>query len=115
MVYPKRVIIASVLGIICGILCWLGGKFFIDVEFTPAIIASIILNRALIGFFIGISGWKIHYLLHGVIIGAIGTLPLAVYGGISEFITMTLFGIIWGFLIELFTTKVFKAAIKFSQ
>lgn len=112
MTYLKRVVIATILGVICGILCWLGGIFIADMEFTTAVIASIILNRAIIGFFIGISGWKIHYLLHGVIIGAIGTLPLAVYGGVSEFITMILFGIIWGFLIELFTTKVFKAPIK---
>ena len=112
MAYLKRVLIATVLGIVCGILCWLGGKFFTDMQITPAIAASIILNRAIIGFFIGISGWNIHYLLHGVIIGAIGTLPLAVYGDVSGFFTMVIFGIIWGFLIELFTTKIFKSAMK---
>ncbi len=112
MVYTKRVVIATILGVICGILCWLGGKFSAGMEFTPAMIASIILNRALIGFVIGISGWKIHYLVHGVIIGALGTLPIAVYGGVSGFITLTLFGMLWGFSIELFTTKIFKTAIQ---
>jgi hypothetical protein len=61
---------------------------------------------------IGISAWRIHYLLHGAFMGLIVTLSTALgilIQSISGFLMFTIAGIIYGFLIELFATKIFKA------
>ncbi|HBI37601.1 MAG TPA: hypothetical protein DDY71_08140, partial [Spirochaetia bacterium] len=44
----------------------------------PIILASGIGNRILMGFVIGISRWKINYLLHGAILGLIVTLSTSI-------------------------------------
>lgn len=108
MVYAKRFWIAIILGIICGLLCAVGGMQFVE-DFTKAMMWGTILNRAFIGLAIGISAWRLSWFLHGILIGFLGTLPMSVFG---PFIILSLFGILWGFLIELFTTVVFKAPMK---
>ena len=82
------------------------------VELTAVIIATGIGNRVLIGFVIGISSWRINYLLHGAIIGFLVTLSSSVgilFTSLQGFVMYTIAGIIYGVLIELFSTKVFKA------
>lgn len=77
-----------------------------------AALISSIGNRILIGFVIGISAWRIHYLLHGALMGLIVTLSTSLgilVQSISGFLMFTIAGIVYGFLIELFATKIFKA------
>jgi len=105
----KRIAITTLLGVVAGIICWMGGVYGAGMTFTTAMILGTVLNRTLIGFVIGISGLRMNYLLHGAIIGAIVTLPMAVYGGLSDAITLILFGVAYGFLIELITTKALKS------
>ena len=105
----KRVIACTLFGFITGILCWLAARYGGAANmpaFTTAIILGIIFNRAFIGFTIGISGWRTHWAFEGVVIGLLGTLPLAVYalgspGGLKGFLMMELAGGVWGLLIEL--------------
>ncbi len=105
----KRVIACTLFGIIAGILCWLLSQYVCKaapVAFTTPIILGIILNRAFIGFTLGISGWRTNWAFHGVVIGLIGTLPLSVYAagdlnGLRGFLMLELAGGVWGFLIEL--------------
>jgi hypothetical protein len=107
----KRVIIATVLGIIAGILCYAGGTMS-GVNFTTGMTLGTILNRAVIGFLIGVSAWKIGWVLHGILMGAIGGSPLwlaAIDSGINSLLILLVFSVVWGFLIELVTTKVLKA------
>jgi hypothetical protein len=115
----KRTFWATLLGVIFGIICGYLGKRS-DVPMDKAAWAGIIMNRAFIGFVIGISGWKINYLLHGILMGFIITLGISIYpffnpeikNPMMGFIMLSIGGIIWGFLIELLTTKVFKAPMK---
>ncbi len=107
----KRIVIATLLGVMAGIICWLGGEYGAGITFTGVMIAGTILNRTLIGFVIGISGLRMNYLLHGILIGAVVTLTMAVFGDLSGAIALMLFGMGYGFLIELLTTKVFKAPV----
>jgi hypothetical protein len=84
----------------------MGAKFGSGMEFTTGVILGIILNRAFIGFTIGVSGWRTHWAFHGVVIGLLGTLPLAVYAigdprGLRSFLLMEVAGAVWGLLIEL--------------
>ena len=105
-----RVLVTTVLGFVFGIVCWLlsssGGPM-------PAAISwSIILSRTLLGFVIGISAWNINYLLHGIILGFIVSIPMAVSAlpmkGFKIFLGTLIMGMIYGFLIELITRFVIK-------
>ena len=108
----KRVIVATVLGLIAGILCLLGAKYMAGTQCDAGMTLGIIFNRAVIGFLIGVSAWKLNWALHGIVMGAIGGSPMwlgAVSQGFGTLVLLSVFSIIWGFLIELFTSKVFKA------
>jgi hypothetical protein len=78
---------------------------------TQAVKYNIVLSRTLMGFMIGISALKLKWWLHGIVLGVIGSLPMAVaVWGDTQIMIGTLFmGIVYGFLIELITTLLFKA------
>ena len=81
-------------------------------EVSDIALISSIGNRILIGLVIGISAWRIHYLLHGALMGLIVTLSISIgilLDSVAGFLMFTVAGLIYGFLIELFATKVFKA------
>ncbi|OQX90925.1 MAG: hypothetical protein B6D57_01575 [Candidatus Coatesbacteria bacterium 4484_99] len=113
----KRVFWATLLGVLFGIFCAWGSKNS-GYDMTREMWAGIIMNRALIGFAIGISRWRIQYMLHGVIVGFIITLGLSIYPlfakpiSINGFLMLSIAGIVYGFLIELLTTKVFRAPMR---
>jgi membrane protein DedA with SNARE-associated domain len=117
----KRIVIATLLGLVFGFVCFgfacSSGKLALPV--TLQIIAS----RTLIGFAIGISSLKPgHWTIHGIVMGLLFSLPLAFSGLMAPenpdfsqsmmFISTVIMGIIYGFLIELFTSVVFKAKQK---
>ncbi|VBB48273.1 conserved membrane hypothetical protein [uncultured Paludibacter sp.] len=115
----KRLIIATILGVVFGFVCYgfasSGGNVI-----SPALAANIILGRTLIGFGIGISRFSFkHWALHGLIMGFIFSIPAA-FGAIlgpekpefshsMMFISTIVMGMIYGFLIELITSVLFKA------
>ncbi len=119
MISSKRVIIATLMGAVCGVICCLlassGG------ELPLVMSASIFLSRTLIGFVIGISAMKMHWAIHGPLIGLILSIP----GGLAATMTANpemssaamftgtvVMGVIYGFLIELVTSVLFKAKRK---
>ena len=111
----KRFWISLILGIIAGFICAYGGNDQTPEDVRPMWFVTVVLNRALIGFIIGISSWRIPWHLHGILIGAIGSLPISLPflvnpdGGLAPCLIYIIAGIVWGFLIELTTSKVFKA------
>lgn len=112
IVKSKRVIISTVLGLVAGVLCYLGGKFLLKAEFTTVEFFMILFHRILLGFVIGISAIRIHWALHGILMGFIIGLPI--YPLIFQegsLIPYSLMGIVWGLVIEFFTSFVFKAKI----
>lgn len=116
MLNKKRLLIATLFGVISGFVCW--GLASSEGP-TPWYFAiSTILSRTLIGFAIGISVFKMKWWLHGIIMGFIFSLPMAFQGFYVPGKEMMIFfgslvmGIIYGFFIELFTTVVFKAGAK---
>ena len=106
---PRRIIISTLLGIAAGIFCILGG-IFLGKEFTATTVLMILLHRTVMGFVIGISALRIHWVLHGTLLGFIIGLPvyplIFIEGGALSYSVMSL---VWGFLIELFSTVIFKA------
>ena len=123
----KRLLIATALGLLFGLLNWLlvrnvamaplGWLGARNVAAPPlgwpgALI--IILARGALGFAIGLSAWRIAWWLHGLLLGFIFSLPAAFVllwlGTTWTFSPLpVLAGMLIGFLIELITSVGFKA------
>ena len=109
----KRIVITSILGILCGCISWIACKYVFGHVQPITTNMLMILQNGLMGFVIGISGLRWPWAIHGLILGGmfgfvlgIGALALN-----SEFIWPFVFGLIYGFLIELISTVFFKAGI----
>jgi hypothetical protein len=115
----KRLIIATLLGIAFGFVCngfaSSGGN-----EIPMMLSLNIILGRTLIGFGIGISRLSLkHWSIHGLVMGFIFSLPAAFgamlapenpeFSHTMMFVSTLVMGMIYGILIELITTILFKA------
>ncbi len=105
----KRIWIATLLGFLAGLFCAWGAA---SKGFGVWILASTVANRTLIGFAIGISSLRLGWATHGILMGAIFGLPLslsALQSSLSSFLILEAASIVYGFVIELLTTKVFRA------
>lgn len=114
----KRLAIATLFGLLSGIVCCSLASSEQELPLFMAL--SIMLSRTLIGFAIGISRFKMkHWTIHGLVMGLVFSLPsgFAVMAAPEnpEFSANAMFfltvgmGMFYGLMIELFTTKVFKA------
>ena len=111
MLTAKRVIIATVCGFIFGLVCMCLASSNPETPITTSLKLTILFSRTLMGFTIGISAFRLSWWLHGIIIGFVSSLPMAlpVMDRIEIFIGTFAMGVIYGFLTELITTKAFKA------
>jgi len=115
----KRLIISTLLGVVFGFVCY-GFASSGQNEISTLLALNIILGRTLIGVAIGISRFTLkHWSLHGIIMGLVFSIP-AGFGAMlgpenPEFshtmmlVSTIVMGMIYGFLIELLTSVVFKA------
>jgi len=115
----KRLIIATLSGLLFGFVCYgFASSGSADIDIWLGI--TIILGRVLMGFGIGISRFPMkNWAINGLVMGFIFSLPAAfgtMMGSSSpEFdpqtiaISTIVLGMIYGFLIELITTVFFKA------
>jgi hypothetical protein len=112
----KRISIAVFFGLVAGVLCASGAFYGHMLNFSIVTLIFILLNRALMGFVIGISGLKLHWAWNGVFLG------IAVGSVFSYFMFMTngpgplpvvnfFVNGLFGLMIEFFTTKVFKQPV----
>lgn len=115
----KRLIVATLSGLLFGFIC-LGLAASGPVSPPWPAAADIITSRTLIGVAIGISVITLsHWTVHGIVMGMLFSLPLAFSSLMApdnpEFTKSALFfwtvilGMIYGLLIELITTVLFKA------
>lgn len=111
MLTAKRVIIATLCGLLFGIVCSTMAGSNPESEVSWQILMSILFGRTLMGFTIGISAFKMHWWLHGIVIGFISSIPMAVpiIDNMGIFIGTFVMGMVYGLLTELITTKLFKA------
>jgi hypothetical protein len=107
----KRIIIATIFGFLCGVVC-----MAFNGAVPLAVKMQILASRTLIGFAIGISGLKMKWWLHGLLIGLIFSVPLGFSSVFASalspyllFSITVLLGMVYGLIIELFTTVIFKA------
>ncbi|MFA6403158.1 MAG: hypothetical protein WCX31_16270 [Salinivirgaceae bacterium] len=117
----KRLVISTLLGVVFGFVCY-GFASSGQSEISTILALNIILGRTLIGVAIGISRFPIkHWALHGTVMGFVFSLPMAfgaMLGPASPefshsmmFTSTVVMGVIYGFLIELITSVLFKAKL----
>ncbi|MCF7858640.1 MAG: hypothetical protein K9N07_04870 [Candidatus Cloacimonetes bacterium] len=118
----KRLIITTILGVVFGFVCY-GFASNGQAEFSTILALNIILGRTMIGVAIGISRFTCkHWSIHGIVLGFVFSLPAA-FGAMMGadnpdftpkmlFISTLIMGMIYGFLIELITSGLFKAKQK---
>lgn len=117
----KRLIIATLSGLLFGFVCFgfacSGGN-----EISQWLGISIIAGRTLMGFGIGISRFSMkHWAIHGIVMGFLFSIPAAFGAMLGPenpemspgmiAISTVVMGIIYGFLIELITSVLFKAKL----
>jgi hypothetical protein len=108
-VNPRRVIITTLLGILAGVLLWWAMS---PVPVGEAL--TIVFSRGVLGFVIGISGWRVFWAIHGLVLGAIVSLPQAIGAiwtgaGAWGFWGWLAAGAAIGFGIEVLATPLFHA------
>jgi L-cystine uptake protein TcyP (sodium:dicarboxylate symporter family) len=112
MLTSKRVLLATLFGIVFGFVCmYLAASNPGGEPMTTSVKWSIVLSRALMGFMIGISALRLKWYAHGIILGAVGSLPMAAATMEDPRIAVSsiVMGVVYGFLIEVLTTVVFKS------
>ena len=108
----KRIAIATIFGVVAGLLCALGG-WSLGVKITTVSFIWILLNRTVMGFAIGVSALRLHWALHGPLMGLVVGSLFSYYGFMSGAGATTVVGtlvasLVFGLMIEFFTTVVFK-------
>jgi hypothetical protein len=103
----KRIAVATLFGLGAGVICGTMLFKFDIMKFSIITLVWVLLNRAVMGFAIGISGLKVHWAWNGIIMGLVvgsifsyflfmnvgaGMLPVA------NFLVNGLFGLIIEFL-----------------
>ncbi len=117
MLKTKRVIIATLCGVLFGFVCMFLASSNPDPSspVTDMIKWSIVISRTMLGFMIGISALKLRWWLHGIVLGAVASIPMVVPmlfpwpGRTMIAVSSLVMGIIYGFLTELITSVLFKA------
>jgi hypothetical protein len=118
----KRLIVATLSGLLFGFVCFGLASSGPGALPTPVAL-QLIASRTLIGFAIGLSCVSFHHWsIHGLILGGLFSLPLAFSGLMapespdfsqtSMFIWTIILGMIYGLLIEVITSLLFKAKMK---
>jgi hypothetical protein len=118
----KRVIVATLSGLLFGLVCFGLASSGPGALPWPAAV-QIILSRTLIGFAIGISALPLgHWAVHGLVMGMLFSLPLAFSGLMGPadpdfsktemWVWSVVLGMAYGLLTELITSVVFKARQK---
>jgi hypothetical protein len=115
----KRMVVATLSGVLFGLVCFglaSGGGGALPWPVAAQIVAS----RTLIGFAIGISSLSLgHWSVHGLAMGLVFSLPLAFSGLMAPenpelsktalCVGTVVLGMVYGLLIELITSVLFKA------
>jgi MFS family permease len=112
MLTTKRVIVATICGFVFGIVCMLLASSNPNAteSLSTTMKWTIIISRTMMGFTIGISAIRLNWWLHGMVLGAIASIPMAIpiLDRLGIAIGTIVMGIIYGFLTEVITSVFFK-------
>lgn len=109
----KRIVVAALFGVVAGLFCLAFTALGHLMPLTAVTVGWILLNRTVMGLVIGVSGLKCHWAWNGVVlglvVGEIFSYFLFMNLGIKALLLTPIGNAIFGLMIELFTTVVFKA------
>jgi hypothetical protein len=108
-----RILVATLMGVVMGVICASVASAGHLLTLTTVTLVWILLNRTIMGFVIGISGLKLHWVWNGIILGVIVGSIFSYYFYMDEhslkLALLTPIGnAFYGFIIELVTTVVLK-------
>ena len=116
MLTPKRVAVATICGFGFGLVCMgLASSNPDGPGLSAAMKWTIIVSRTLTGFTIGISALPLAWWLHGILIGCLGSIPMALPVldnpdlGPGIAVGTIVMGVVYGFLTEVITSVLVKA------
>jgi len=109
----KRIFVATLFGLVAGGLCAAGAFYGQMLKFSIITLIFVLLNRAVMGFAIGVSGLKLRWawngILMGIAVGSIFSYFLFMNMGPSPMPAVNFFvNGLFGLMIEFFTTVVFR-------
>jgi hypothetical protein len=107
-----RIVVATIFGLAMGGLCATAAFSNGILKFTPITLVWVLLNRAVMGAMIGVSGLRLHWAWNGIVIGLVVGSLFSYYlfmnvPGPLPAINAIVNGV-FGLIIEFFTTVVFK-------
>ncbi len=76
MLTVRRVVIATLCGLLFGIVCSTLAGSNPNEEVLWGTLMTILFGRTLMGFTIGISAFKMQWWLHGLILGFVTSIPM---------------------------------------
>lgn len=111
MLHERRIRITTALGVVCGLTSWAicSQGMGLTVLWSQSVL--IVLINALMGFTIGISSLRFHWITHGVSLGLLFGVVLALFTqshGLGFWWAVVL-GPVYGFMIELCANVFFHA------
>jgi hypothetical protein len=109
----KRIVVATLFGLVAGCLCATGAFLGHMLEFSVVALLFILLNRAVMGFVIGISALKLRWAWNGIVLGIVVGSIFSYFmfmNNVPEPLPVVNFFVngLFGLMIEFFTTVVFK-------
>src|SRR5579864_1232722 len=108
----RRILIATLFGLVAGGMCATGAFAGHLLPFSTIALGWILLNRAVMGFVIGASGLKLHWvwngLVMGLVVGEIFSYFLFMDLGVKWLLISPVSNALFGLMIEFFTTVVFR-------
>ncbi len=108
----KRIVIATVFGLVCGVICLMLGHFAAGTPWSPAFILAGLANRGMMGFVIGIAALRMSPFLRGPLLGRLMSLgPALAFWTPDKTVPYLVAGTIYGLLIDALTSKAFKADV----
>lgn len=110
----RRITIATLFGVLAGVICATGGFLGGILEFTAANLVWVLLNRAVMGFAIGASGLRLPWAWNGLVMGLVvgSVFSYSLYLNRGDVMLPLINGLVnglFGLMIEFFTSVVFKA------
>jgi hypothetical protein len=108
----KRIVIATLFGLVAGVICVTLTSSAHLLKITAVTLVWILLNRTVMGFVIGTSALKLHWawngIVMGLVVGSIFSYFLFMNLGVKMLLITPIGNMIFGLMIEFFTTVVFK-------
>jgi hypothetical protein len=108
----KRIAIATLFGLVAGVICVMLTSSAHLLKITAVTLVWILLNRTVMGFVIGTSALKLHWawngIVMGLVVGSIFSYFLFMNLGAKMLLITPIGNMIFGLMIEFFTTVVFK-------